>query len=186
MHKHDPKETFLVDAYLFGLSTMMTILFMYAGIHTFYLMMYHPVSGGAEAQLITAFFVGGLYILFFGALYIQSYNIWGRVRFFSDFFRLSAPLRRKILFFYSDIHHIVIDYSLESGEKLVWVVLSKTPIESRYTHKVNRMPLNSNQVRLLYSPELDAVLKRRLPQQALKQYSRCCSSLKIYGDNSTL
>lgn len=185
MRKHDPKDTFLVDSYLFSLSTMVTIMFVYACIHTFFLMIHHPVSGGTVAQLITALFIGGLYITLFVALYIQSYSIWGRVRFFSDSFLLSAPLRRKILFFYSDIRHIVIDYSLESRKKVVWVVLSKTPIDSRYIHKINRMPLNSNQVRLLYSPELDSALKRHLPKQTLKQYSRCCSSLKIYGHNST-
>lgn len=185
MHKREHKKTFLVDSYLFGLSTMMTILIVYAFMHTMYLMVYHPVSGGVLAQLITALLIVGLYITLFLALYVQSYSIWGYVRFFADRFLLSAPLRRKIVFFYSDIHHISIDYSLEAKEKVIWVVLSKSPIDTKYIHRVNRMPLNSNQVRILYSPELDSVLTRNLPKSTLKQYCRCRSLLKTYGDNTT-
>ena len=182
---HEPKDIVFVDSCLFSLSTLMTIMSSVACIHTCCLMIHHPVSGGMVDRLIAALFVGGLYITLFGTMFILSYSLWGHIRFLPDRFILCAPLRRRIAFCYSDIRHIVIDYSLESNQKLVWVVLSKTPIDSKYIHKVNRMPINSNQVRIVYSSKLDSALKRHLSETTLKQYYQCCSSLKIYGDNST-
>lgn len=57
-------------------------------------------------------------------------------------------------FYYSDMHHIGVDYGLLDGRKQFWMYFSKTPIPAMYYHRINRMKPSRSFMRVQYCKRL--------------------------------
>lgn len=83
-------------------------------------------------------------------------------------------------FYYSDMHHIGVDYGLLDGRKQFWMYFSKTPIPAMYYHRINRMKPSRSFMRVQYCKKTYERLVANTPPQISNQLRKCYSTIRLH------
>lgn len=83
-----------------------------------------------------------------------------------------APFSKPLVFNYSDITDIGIDYVWLSVHKQFWIYVGIKKVPDEYCHRINRLPINHSYVRIQFSEEVFAALLNKLPDKLRKRLQR--------------
>ena len=83
-------------------------------------------------------------------------------------------------FYYSDMHHIGVDYGILDGRKQFWMYFSKTPIPAMYYHRINRMKPSRSFMRVQYCKKTYERLVANTPPQISNQLRKCYSTIRLH------
>ena len=179
MNKRKNTATHLVAPHLFLLSALSIILITFAAYAGCFLLKDAYVE--TDYWLIcliwvclyifccTMFFLGGF--LYLGAFQIQDTQIL-----------LFTPLRKRICLEYDEISDIGIDFAVINGRRQFWIYLCKDRLSEQYVHKLQHMPINGNQIKLLYTPLIYNELLSALPQALKKRLENSKTILQVYDE----
>ncbi len=92
------------------------------------------VPGALQVTLLVAV----IYLALLVTLFCTRYQ-WAAVTEICEDRVVFRALFTHRTFYYSDMHHIGVDYGLLDGRKQFWMYFSKTPIPAMYYHRINRM-----------------------------------------------
>lgn len=133
------KERLVAAPHTFMLSVllMISIPAAYA-----FMLIYHQESIGAflrvPGALQVTLLVAVIYLALLVTLFCTRYQ-WAAVTEICEDRVVFRALFTHRTFYYSDMHHIGVDYGLLDGRKQFWMYFSKTPIPAMYYHRINRM-----------------------------------------------
>ena len=103
---------------------------------------------------------------------VKSYEFWGYVSITETGVTCYAPFKKKLIFDYSEINDIGIDYCWLSVNKQFFIYLSKQKIDSKYWHKINTLPISQNALRIQFTKDVFDSLLEQLPDKLRKTLYR--------------
>lgn len=124
-------------------------------------------------------FIGCLVALVFIYI-INGYEYWGLWKIENDGIRFFSLIRPGFLMNYADIQHVGIDYWNANGTRQFWIYFSKNKIDSKYLHRINRLPFTREHMRIQFSEEAYGELLKSLPADKAKQLNRAHSVIRAY------
>ena len=83
---------------------------------------------------------------------------------------------------YEDMKYIGIEYGIINGAKQFWIYISNHPIESKYLHHINYMPIRRDCLRIQYSKAVFNELLGVLPPILKKQLERSYSVIRLHKE----
>lgn len=166
------KQCFLLSPYLFSLTcfglvgvVLCTCLSCYFILETGS----NPVSLLLPALPVIVFLTVGI---------CNAHEFWGIVRIADCELTVMAPFRKPFSFLYEDIADIGIDYGSLIVRDQFWIYIGKSTVPTQYCHRINRLPVNSEYIRIQYSPKVFSILCQKLPKNAKKRLENSQTILK--------
>ena len=160
---HASKQYFLLSPYLFSL-----ISFGLAGLCLLtFLSCCFVIKSGSDLRILIIVFLPVLVFLFVSI--INAHEFWGVVCITEEKITVMAPFRKPLRFYYEDIADIGIDSCFLSVHDQFWIYVGKSIVPAQYCHNINRLPINSDYLRIQYSPKSFACLCQMLPSKLKKR-----------------
>ena len=174
------KERLVVAPHIFMLSVLLMI-----SIPAAYAIMLisHQKSIGAflrvPGALQVTLLIAAIYFVLLVTLFCMRYQ-WAAVAEICEDRIVFWALFTHRAFYYSDMHHIGVDYGLLEGRKQFWIYFSKTPIPAKYYHRINQMKLTNSFMRVQYCKKAYERLVANTPPQVSDQLRKCYSTIRLY------
>lgn len=174
------KERFVAAPHTFMLSVLLMI-----SIQAAYAIMLisHQESIGAflrvPGALQVTLLVAVIYLALLVMLFCTRYQ-WAAVTEICEDRVVFRALFTHRTFYYSDMHHIGVDYGLLDGRKQFWMYFSKTPIPAMYYHRINRMKPSRSFMRVQYCKKTYERLVANTPPQISNQLRKCYSTIRLH------
>jgi len=178
---------FLISPYLFSLACMLSaVMILGFGIcFSFFKSSTQGLSLTASLQSADAF--GCALILFmmcivWGAMIRSGYEFFGTMAIGDNSLIFNAPFRRQVVFLYSDLVDVGIDYGFISKTRQFWIYFSCEAISSQYCHKITRLPFNKTYMRIQYRDNVYHSLQKHMTNKLLvNKLDRSHSILRVYS-----
>ena len=119
--------------------------------------------------------------VFFAVCIHNGYEYLGKIYIDDSQIICRAPLKKPLYFKYSEIREIGCDYAWLSGERQYWIYLCIDKLPNKYIHKINRMPIGQNQLRIQFSEDVFHTLLAHLPNDLMKSLYRSRPSNVSYN-----
>ena len=167
------KRYFLLSPYLFSL-----IFFGLIGVLALSILScYFIYETGSDLRSIFLVILPVTVYLVVGV--INAHEFWGIVCITDQKLTVMAPFRAPIIFLYADIVDIGIDYGHLSVHDQFWIYIGKSTVPAQYCHKINRLPINNEFIRVQYSPQVFSTLCKKLPKSTKKRLENSQTSLNV-------
>lgn len=99
----------------------------------------------------------------------NAHEFWGIVCVTDQKLIVMAPFRKPISFPYEDIADIGIDYGTLIVRDQFWIYIGKSTVPPQYCHRINRLPVNGEYIRIQYSSRVFSALRNKLPNRMKKR-----------------
>jgi len=109
----------------------------------------------------------------------NAHEFWGIVRISDCELTVIAPFRKPIVFLYEDIVDIGIDYGTLMVRDQFWIYIGKSTVPAQFCHRINRLPVNFEYIRIQYSPRTFSALREKLPKNTKKRLENSQTILKM-------
>lgn len=165
-------QIFLLSPYLFSLTCFGLVGIVLCTCLSCYFILEtdsNPVSLLLPALPVIVYLAVGIY---------NAHEFWGIVRITDCELTVMAPFRKPITFLYEDIVDIGIDYGTLIVRDQFWIYIGKSTVPTQFCHKINRIPVNSEYIRIQYSPKTLSALCEKLPKNAKKRLENSQTILK--------
>lgn len=137
-----------------------------------------------SGEMHSCVFLAFLYACLLGVFFFNAYEYCGTVEIREDCLVFKAPFHASIVFCYSEIRDLGIDYGVLSHGKQFWIYFSKEPIDKKYCHRINRLPFSATAMRIQYSSETFDYLVQEIPsKEIVKKLQRAHSIIKLYKNH---
>lgn len=133
------------------------------------------VPGALQVTLLVAV----IYLALLVTLFCTRYQ-WAAVTEICEDRVVFRALFTHRTFYYSDMHHIGVDYGLLDGRKQFWMYFSKTPIPAMYYHRINQMKPSRSFMRVQYCKKTYERLVANTPPQISNQLRKCYSTIRLH------
>lgn len=120
-------------------------------------------------------------VVFLTVCIINSCEYFGKVLIDESRIVCYAPFRKALIFKYSEIREIGIDYAWLTVNKQYWIYIGSAKIPNNYCHKINRLPINQNYLRIQFSEDVFSALLQHLPVDLKKALYRS-KTLEVTND----
>lgn len=114
----------------------------------------------------------GLLSVYLVVCIYNAYEYFGYIQITDSELICSAPFRKPLVYKYSEIQEIGIDYVWLSVSKQYWIYCGIDRIPYEYCHKINRLPINQSYIRIQFSEKVFAALLSKLPFDLQKRLFR--------------
>lgn len=111
-------------------------------------------------------------VVYFLVCINNAYEYFGYVLITDSELICYAPFRKPLVYKYSEIQEIGIDYVWLSVSKQFWIYVGIDKMPNKYCHRINRLPINQSFVRVQFSENVFNALLKRLPHDLQKKLYR--------------
>lgn len=102
----------------------------------------------------------------------NAYEYFGFVIISDSELTCCAPFKKPLIYKYSNIQEIGIDYAWLSVNKQFWIYFGNDKIPHKYCHRINRLPINQSFARIQFSEDVFDALLERLPHDLQRKLYR--------------
>lgn len=176
------KRCYFISPYLFQLTILGTCgILLCTGLTIYFL--YDPSLYSFEEFLNVSWPLLIPLLCYLLVCIINAYEYFGIVIFSGSELTCYAPFKKTLVFQYSAIQEVGIDYVWLSVNKQFWIYVGNDKISHKYCHRINRLPINQDFVRFQFSEDVFNALLERLPHNLQKELykSRTTVSMNSKG-----
>lgn len=177
---------FFISPYVFSLSVIGLIGISFCTLGSFYFLIRQCASGedgfllSVQENWLSFVVISLPFFVYWIVIFLNAYEFLGYLRICDTEIAFCAPFRKTYRLDYEAIKDIGIDYGCLTVNRQFWIYFGKKRIPSQYVHRINRLPMNQDFMRIQYTPNVLNALCNSLSCQLSKQLQNSKSILRVY------